>query len=117
MVKSFFHNLKNATCLSLQEGENTPIPDISELPGNCLVFQAKAAVWMQSSVAGESIVCLGKMFVQFIYFLFHSGSEGSGHDPLKRECLSHPPFPERCHSCDKEGFIMPQFGTFIIYSL
>lgn len=37
--------------------------------------------------------------------------------PLKKECLSHPAFPGRCRSCDKEGFIMPQFGAFIIYSL
>lgn len=41
--------------------------------------------------------------------------EGMG--PLKKEHCCHPPFPVRWHSCDKEGFIIAQFGAFIIYSL
>lgn len=59
--------------------------------------------------------CLCGLFALFIYLW--SGSQVEGIGPLKSECCCHPPFPRRCHSCDKEGFIMAQFGAFIIYSL
>lgn len=51
----------------------------------------------------------------FIYLWSRSHMESMG--PLKKEHCCHPPFPVRCHSCDKEGFIIAQFGAFIIYSL
>jgi hypothetical protein len=72
-------------------------PDIFEIPLAC-------------------VVCLLYLFI-YLFIHLWSGSQVESIGPLKNECCCHPPFPRRCHSCDKEGFIMAQFGAFIIYSL
>lgn len=67
----------------------------------------------KTTPSGKILVDMGCLFGFFILFKIIRQWPLS----LKRGCLSHSTFPRRCHNCDKEEFIMPQFGAFIIYSL
>lgn len=95
------------------------VPQTYELAAKQLHFPEDQQFWSRllkqekPTPSGKILVDMGCLFGFFILFRIIRQWPLS----LKTGCLSHSTFPRRCRSCDKEEFIMPQFGAIIIYSL